>query len=201
LRRTSKAVGHSFDTLRQTLHNQFHDGRRQFVFGREVIIHRPGPDVGKLLDFQHRGSVDALSGHNFAAGLDQRLPVAPFASRFGFPGCRIHRAVSPSARVAGRLRLGGAVVLPYRFRSVTVVHRAQVRCAQTHSAYRLRPVRVIFDVLEPGMVLPVNPNDRKYRARSGVSAAANRTEMLGRRMLILPLLLGLIAHRAKNVHD
>jgi hypothetical protein len=59
------------------------------------------------------------------------------------------------------------------------------------------PVRVIFDVLEPGMALPVNPNDRKYRVKSGVSAAA---ELLGTRTSILPLLLGLIAHRVKNVH-
>jgi hypothetical protein len=59
------------------------------------------------------------------------------------------------------------------------------------------PVRVIFDVLEPGMALRVNPNDRKYRVKSGVSAAA---ELLGTRTSILPLLLGLIAHPVKNVH-
>lgn len=44
-----------------------------------------------------------------------------------------------------------------------------------YSGTSLRQLWVIFDDFGPGRVLPANPNDRKYRARSGVSASGQST--------------------------
>jgi hypothetical protein len=55
-----------------------------------------------------------------------------------------------------------------------------------------RPLWIIFDDPASGKALPVNPNDQKYPARSGVSAWANKRRRANTQ-LTGPMGSGLIA--------
>jgi hypothetical protein len=62
-----------------------HNAHRQFFFGRKVVLHRAGTQVSKLGNLRHGGGVDAFSGRDLTACLDEKLPVLAsprLASRF-----------------------------------------------------------------------------------------------------------------------